>query len=151
MLRQVYILKDENILYNKNFGKSLSIEDFQKSVQEIANEANVADGTIYLYFKNKDDILISLFEEELGKIIKIMREELSKTDDPVEKLRIFAKRHLNMILDNRNLAEVIQVELRQSSKFMREYVNKVFLEYLNLVSGVIREGQDTGIFRNLFR
>ena len=76
-----------------------------------------------------------------------MREELNKIDDPKEKLRIFAFRHLNLILDNRNLAEVIQVELRQSAKFMREYVNRVFLEYLNLVSAVIREGQEKGIFR----
>ena len=120
---------------------------YNTRISEIANEANVADGTIYLYFKNKDDILISLFEEELGKIITVMREELSKTDDPVEKLRIFAKRHLNMILDNRNLAEVIQVELRQSSKFMREYVNKPFVEYINLVKAVIGEGQERGVFR----
>ena len=120
---------------------------YNTRISEIANEANVADGTIYLYFKNKDDILISLFEEELGKIITVMREELSKTNDPVEKLRFFAKRHLNMILDNRHLAEVIQVELRQSSKFMREYVNKPFAEYINLVKGVIGEGQERGVFR----
>ncbi len=120
---------------------------YNTRISEIAQQANVADGTIYLYFKNKDDILISLFEEEFGKICKIMREELNKIDDPKEKLRIFAFRHLNLILDNRNLAEVIQVELRQSAKFMREYVNKVFLEYLNLVSAVIREGQEKGIFR----
>ena len=120
---------------------------YNTRISEIANEANVADGTIYLYFKNKDDILISLFEEELGKIITVMRKELGETDDPVEKLRIFATKHLNMILDNRNLAEVIQVELRQSSKFMREYVNKPFMEYINLVRAVIVEGQETGIFR----
>jgi len=120
---------------------------YNTRISEIAHEANIADGTIYLYFKNKDDILISLFEEEFGKICKLMRAELNNTDDPVEKLRIFALRHLNMILDNRYLAEVIQVELRQSAKFMREYVNKVFLEYLNLISAVIREGQEMGIFR----
>lgn len=121
---------------------------YNTRISEIAKEANVADGTIYLYFKNKDDILISLFEEEIGKISKIMREELAKTDDPVEKLRIFASRHLNMILKNRNLAEVIQVELRQSAKFMRKYVNKIFMEYINLVRAVITEGQEKGIFRN---
>jgi len=82
---------------------------YNARISEISHEANVADGTIYLYFKNKDDILISLFEEEFGKICEIMSEELNKTIDPVEKLRIFALRHLNMILDNRDLAEVIQV------------------------------------------
>ena len=120
---------------------------YNTRISEIAREADVADGTIYLYFKNKDDILISLFEEEIGKICRIMQEELSKTDDPMEKLRIFASRHLNLILKNRNLAEVLQVELRQSAKFMRKYVNKTFMDYINLARGIIIEGQNRGIFR----
>jgi len=120
---------------------------YNTRISEIAHEAKVADGTIYLYFKNKDDILISLFEEEFGNICKMVQKELNKTSDPAEKLRIFALRYLNLILDNRNLAEVIQVELRQSSKFMREYVNKIFMEYLNLVSTIIKEGQEKGVFR----
>src|SRR4030043_729107 len=121
---------------------------YNTRISEIAKEANVADGTIYLYFKNKDDLLISLFEEEVGKICQSMREEMNKTNDLVEKLRIFALSHLNRILKNRELAEVIQVELRQSAKFMREYVNKGFIEYINLVREIIREGQEKGIFRN---
>ena len=121
---------------------------YNTRISEIAKEANVADGTIYLYFKNKDDLLISLFEEEIGKICQSMREEMNKTNDLVEKLRIFALNHLNRILKNRELAEVIQVELRQSAKFMREYVNKGFPEYINLVREIIREGQEKGVFRN---
>lgn len=121
---------------------------FNTRISEVAREANVADGTIYLYFKNKDDLLISLFEEEMGKMCRSMREEMNKTNDLTEKLRIFASSHLNMILKHRELAEVIQVELRQSAKFMREYVNKGFIEYINLVREVIREGQEKGVFRN---
>jgi len=120
---------------------------YNTRISEIAREANVADGTIYLYFKNKDDILISLFEEEIGKICDLIREELAKAKDPVEKLRIFASHHLNLILKNRELAEVMQVELRQSPKFMLEYVNKIFMEYVNLVKAIIIEGQEQGIFR----
>ena len=120
---------------------------YNTRIAEVAKEANVADGTIYLYFKNKDDLLICLFEEEVGKICRDMRAEMGKTKKPEEKLRIFASSHLNMILKNRELAEVIQVELRQSAKFMRGYVNKVFMEYINLVREVIKEGQQKGIFR----
>ncbi len=120
---------------------------YNTRISEIAREATVADGTIYLYFKNKDDILISLFEEEIGKICDLMRDELARAHDPVEKLRIFASHHLNLILKNRELAEVMQVELRQSPKFMREYVNKIFMEYINLVKAIIMEGQEQGIFR----
>jgi TetR/AcrR family transcriptional regulator, fatty acid metabolism regulator protein len=119
---------------------------YNSRVSEIAKEAQVADGTVYLYFKNKDDILISLFEEEMDKIIKNMKENMEKEENPVDKIRRFAQIHLGMVRDNRNLAEVIQVELRQSSKFMREYKNRKFIEYLNIISRIIQEGKDQGCF-----
>jgi TetR/AcrR family fatty acid metabolism transcriptional regulator len=106
----------------------------------------VADGTVYLYFKNKDDILISLFEEEMDRIIKNMRDEIDQEENPIDKIKRFARVHLNMVKGNKNLAEVIQVELRQSNKFMREYRNRRFIEYLNIISGIIREGQQSGHF-----
>ncbi|MDY6862154.1 MAG: TetR/AcrR family transcriptional regulator [Thermodesulfobacteriota bacterium] len=120
---------------------------YNSKISEIAKEADVADGTIYLYFKSKDDLLISLFEYEGEFIVANMKKEMSKVDDPIEKIRTFASSHLNMITRNRDLAIIIQVELRQSSKFMKEYVNKKFVEYLNLISYVIHEGQRKGIIR----
>jgi TetR/AcrR family fatty acid metabolism transcriptional regulator len=121
---------------------------YNSRVSEIAKEAQVADGTVYLYFKNKDDILIRLFEEEMDKIINAMREEVEKIPDPAERLRKFAFVHLNMVRENKYLAEVIQVELRQSSKFMHEYKNRKFIEYLNIISGIVKDGQRSGRFRN---
>ena len=120
---------------------------YNSRVSEIAKEAAVADGTIYLYFKNKDDILISVFETEMVKMISSMKSELSKTDDPVEKVKVFALQHLNMITINQEWAEVAQVELRQSSKFMREYVKDHYIDYLNLFAYIIREGQEKGLFK----
>jgi TetR/AcrR family fatty acid metabolism transcriptional regulator len=120
---------------------------YNSRVSEIAKEAQVADGTVYLYFKNKDDILIRLFEEEMDKIITNMKDEMERVADPSEKLRKFALIHLNMVRENKNLAEVIQVELRQSSKFMHEYKNRKFIEYLNIISGIVKDGQRTGHFR----
>lgn len=120
---------------------------YNSKVSEIAREAHVADGTIYLYFKNKDDILISLFEEELTRIIKDVRTAIDTVQDPREKLEKFFENHLVMIESDRPLAEVIQVELRQSNKFMREYKNKHFLAYLNIIGEIISEGQLKGIFR----
>jgi len=120
---------------------------YNSRVSEIAKEAVVADGTIYLYFKNKDDILISVFESEMRKMIDNMKRELSKCHDPIEKIRMFAFQHLNMITENQEWAEVAQVELRQSSKFMREYVKDHYIDYLNIFSTIIREGQEKGIFK----
>ena len=107
----------------------------------------MADGTIYLYFENKDDILISLFEEELSNVLDAINGELAKQSDPVRKLERFAEVHLNLVKDHQALSEIIQVEVRQSSKFMKEYKNEKFLEYLNIISAIIREGQQKGIFR----
>jgi TetR/AcrR family fatty acid metabolism transcriptional regulator len=125
-----------------------SVKGFYNSrVADIAKEANVADGTIYLYFKNKDDILISLFEEEFGEIVANMRQELDKEKDALQKIKRFAVLHLAIVSKQQQLAEVLGVEVRQSSKFMKEYINKPFIEYLNLIRSVVIEGQETGLIR----
>jgi TetR/AcrR family fatty acid metabolism transcriptional regulator len=120
---------------------------YNSRVSEIAREANVADGTIYLYFRNKDDLLISLFEEEFGRIVEDMRGKLGKEKDALQKIRRFAITHLSIVSKQQQLAEVLGVEVRQSSKFMKEYVNKTFIEYLNLIRSVIVEGQEKGLIR----
>ncbi len=120
---------------------------YNAKVSEIAREANVADGTIYLYFKNKDDILISVFEEKVDVIIRRMEAELGKVDDPLDKIRTFVEHHLRLVKENKHLSEVIQIELRQSNKFMRRYLPVKFLEYLDLIGKIIEEGKRRGVIR----
>ena len=121
---------------------------FSARISDIAKEAKVADGTIYLYFNNKYDILISIFEEEIGKIIVEVKNLIDQEDDPRKMLEIFAIQHMQMIRDKRNLAEVLQMELRLSNKFMREYRNTKFIEYVDIVSKIIHKGQEMKIFRD---
>ncbi|MBP1713626.1 MAG: transcriptional regulator, TetR family [Deltaproteobacteria bacterium] len=120
---------------------------YNSRVSEIAKEANVADGTIYLYFKNKDGILISLFEEEFGRIVENIRKELSRENNALDKIRRFAFAHLSIVSDTPHLAEVLGVEVRQSGKFMKEYINRPFMDYLNLVRSIFVEGQESGLIR----
>lgn len=120
---------------------------YQAKVSEIAKEADVADGTIYIYFQNKDHILISLFEEQMDRVISNMLESLKDLNDPVKKLEKFAFTHLKLIEENKNMAEIIQVEIRQSSKFMKEYKNEKFLQYLNVIEDIVKEGQAKGVFK----
>jgi TetR/AcrR family transcriptional regulator, fatty acid metabolism regulator protein len=120
---------------------------YQSKIAQIAKEAGVADGTIYIYFENKDDILISLFEEQMKVVLDNMTLQLTKIDDPAEKLEIFASTHLDLIEKNKDMAEIIQVELRQSGKFMKEYKNERFLEYLDIIGDIISDGQKRGLFR----
>lgn len=120
---------------------------YHAKVSEIAREAGVADGTIYLYFQNKDDILINLFEDEMKRIIDNMRGEIDAESDPLEKIRRFALAHLALVESNKDLAEIIQVEIRQSAKFMKEYRNEKFYEYLDLIGTIVAEGQTQGVIR----
>ena len=120
---------------------------YKAKISEIAREAEVADGTIYIYFENKDDILICLFEEQMKAVLDNMVIRISEEDDPVKKLEKFALAHLQLVEQNKNMAEIIQVEVRQSSKFMKEYRNEPFVQYLELIADIIRQGQKEGLFR----
>jgi len=120
---------------------------FNARISDIAKEAHVADGTIYLYFNNKYDILITLFEEEIGKIILQIKQMIEKETDPKKMIEIFALHHLKMMEEKKELAEVLQMELRQSNKFMREYRNTKFIEYVDIISNIIHKGQAMYVFR----
>lgn len=120
---------------------------FHARISDIAKEAQVADGTIYLYFNNKYDILLSLFEEEISKIIVQVKQAIDKESDPRKMLEIFALHHLTLLEKNEELAEVLQMELRQSNKFMKEYRNTKFIEYVDIISLIVHNGQGLGVFR----
>jgi TetR/AcrR family fatty acid metabolism transcriptional regulator len=117
---------------------------YQSRVSEIARDAGVADGTIYLYFKSKDDLLISLFESRMERVNQKMATALAEQDTPIGKLMALVRTHLGLVRDNPQLAEVLTIELRQSTKFMKEYANPRFGEFLKLVASVIAEGQERG-------
>jgi TetR/AcrR family fatty acid metabolism transcriptional regulator len=117
-------------------------------ISQIAKEAGVADGTIYLYFKNKDDILIRLFEEKLDDIISNLETALSKVEHPRDKFKVFIQQHLKTVEKNKNLAEVISIELRQSHKFMKEYHPGKFIAYLDILKSILSEGVQSGAFRS---
>jgi TetR/AcrR family fatty acid metabolism transcriptional regulator len=120
---------------------------YNSKVADVAHAAGVADGTIYLYFKNKDDLLISLFETKMEEILKRFRIILEQDISPPEKLTQFIHLHFKMIEEDKDLAEVFQVELRQSSKFLKDYHNQKFIDFLAILEQIIREGRDEGYFR----
>lgn len=121
---------------------------YNTKVSEIAAEAGVADGTIYLYFKNKDDLLISLFEDRMEWVIDRLQAELKVIPgDAVSKIQAFIQLHFALVIENRDLAEFITVELRQSAKFVKEYKNPKFADYLRILQGIIEDGQREGTLR----
>lgn len=120
---------------------------FNAKVADIAREAGIADGTVYLYFKSKDDILHSIFDRAMAEFIAEGKKELEPIADPFEKLRKIAQLHLERLGADRELAIVFQVELRGSTKFMQEFSAAGFGEYLDIIKRTIEEGQRSGKFR----
>jgi TetR/AcrR family fatty acid metabolism transcriptional regulator len=120
---------------------------YNANVSDVAREAGIADGTIYLYFKSKDDLLISLFETKMEEILMKFNNTLQPDISPQDKLIQFMRLHFQLIEEDQNLAEVFQVELRQSSKFLKDYHNQKFIDYLNIIGHIIKDGQNSGVFR----
>src|SRR5438874_2054417 len=120
---------------------------FNSKVADIGRAADVADGTVYLYFKSKDEILHSIFDQNMAEAIAAGRQLILDLKDPREKLRRIAKLHLERLGSDRDLAVVFQVELRGSTKFMEEFSAAGFAEYLSVIRSTIEEGQQAGVFR----
>ncbi|WP_080844500.1 TetR/AcrR family transcriptional regulator [Cytobacillus gottheilii] len=118
----------------------------QAQVSKIAKQAGVADGTIYLYFKNKEDILISLFQDKMGHFIERIEEQIAGKEQAVEKLLVMVESHFTMLSQDRHLAIVTQLELRQSNKELRLKINEVLKGYLSLVDKILFEGKENGEF-----
>jgi TetR/AcrR family fatty acid metabolism transcriptional regulator len=120
---------------------------FNAQVADVARAAGVAAGTVYLYFRGKDDLLISIFERTMKEAIAEGRESVEGKASPLERLREIAALHLGRLGRDRDLAIVFQVELRQSTKFMERFSATHLREYLGLIRDVIAEGQAKGLFR----
>jgi TetR/AcrR family fatty acid metabolism transcriptional regulator len=120
---------------------------FNAQVADVARTAGVAAGTVYLYFRGKDDLLISIFEKTMKEAIAAGRESIARHPDPLAQLRTIARLHLDRMSRDRDLAIVFQVELRQSTKFMERFSATHLREYLGIIRDVIARGQSMGVFR----
>ncbi|MCB9777787.1 MAG: TetR/AcrR family transcriptional regulator [Alphaproteobacteria bacterium] len=120
----------------------------QARVSDIARRAGVADGTIYLYFKNKEDLLLVIFEEKMEVLVDELRQALQGISDPLQRLRVYAENHFHAVQEHPALAQVLQVELRQSHRFIREYRPEKLWDYLGVFAELVREGQAAGAIRD---
>lgn len=121
---------------------------FNSKVSDIAGEAGIADGTVYLYFRSKDEVLHSVFDQAMKVFIDEGRKELALLDDPIDRLRKIAELHLERLGSDRDLAIVFQVELRGSIKFMQEFSAAGFADYLDIIRQTVEDGQRSGVFRS---
>ena len=120
---------------------------FNSKVADIASEAKIADGTVYLYFKSKEEILHSIFDRMMSEFISEGRKEVAEIEEADKKIKRIAELHLEKLGSDRDLAIVFQVQLRGSTKFMREFSATGFAQYLDIIKSAFEEGQKQGIFR----
>jgi TetR/AcrR family fatty acid metabolism transcriptional regulator len=120
---------------------------FGAQVADVARAAGIAAGTVYLYFRSKDEILTSIFDRTMKDAIASGQSTLADVDDPVERLRRIAHMHLSRLGRDRNLAVVFQVELRQTTKFMERFSKTGLRDYLSVIQRTIEEAQARGAFR----
>ena len=121
---------------------------FNSKVADIAGEAGIADGTVYLYFKSKEEVLHSIFDRAMSEFIEEGKREIELIATPEDRIRKIAKLHLEKLGSDRDMAVVFQVELRGSTKFMQEFSAAGFSEYLDIIRQTIEDGQNAGVFRN---
>ena len=120
---------------------------FNAKVSEIAKAAGVADGTIYLYFDGKEDVLVTIFREHTRHYLQSLERDLASVRRPEERIRVAIRHHLETLGRDKALAIVAQVELRHSLKFMSLFSQQEVADYLNILRKIVEHGQREGTFR----
>jgi TetR/AcrR family transcriptional regulator, fatty acid metabolism regulator protein len=120
---------------------------YETTIAQIAREAGVADGTIYLYFKNKDDILVQFFEFKTKQVFDRFQRILKKSDNALEKLIKLIRRHFKEFESDMNMAMVYQSETRRNSPLVKEQIRQMSKMYLDIVAEIVEQGQVEGCFR----
>jgi TetR/AcrR family fatty acid metabolism transcriptional regulator len=121
---------------------------YNSRVSDIAREAGIASGTIYLYFRTKDEILVTLFREKMAEWVAEARARIAGEPDAVAKIRRLVQLHFTVLENDPDLAEVVQVELRQGAKFFRGASAEEVSAYFELIRSVLEEGVATGQLRH---
>ena len=120
---------------------------YNSRVSDIAREAGIASGTIYLYFKTKDEILVTLFREKMAAFVAALRTAIAHERDPEAKIRRLVRLHFEVLEASPDMAEVVQVELRQGQKFFRGASAHEISAYFDLIGSILHEGVADGVFR----
>jgi TetR/AcrR family fatty acid metabolism transcriptional regulator len=121
---------------------------FRSTISNIAKEANVADGTIYTYFKNKEELLIKSFEYVLENILNEIIENIKEEKDIFGKIKVIIKKHLEFMYKNPDIANFLQIQLRQSKREIRNSIKNIMRKYYSIIGGILKEGIEQGRIRN---
>lgn len=91
------------------------------NISDVAEIAGVASGTVYLYFKNKDDLLLQAMQQMMDQNLKQIKKKLAQIPLAVDKLFMFFYYHVEVFSQHPSMARFLVVELRQSEEFFKRY------------------------------
>lgn len=118
------------------------------TVSRIAKTAGIGDGTVYLYFENKEDILKTLFHETIyNRFVPGMEAAIRHLQDAGLMLSEVVRGHFSFFGADPQLARVIQIESRQSTPSIREAMQPGIQRYFRLIESIVEWGQRQGLFR----
>lgn len=130
-----------------------AIEIFSKngfqnsSISEIARRANVAEGTIYQYFKNKEDLFFSIPIEKTKEFCKELDLHLEGITGVVNKIQKFVWYYLYFFKMNPEYCRTLMLEMRVSKNFIKTTTYDSFKKFTNKILEIIEEGQSEGVIR----
>lgn len=120
---------------------------YQSTISQIAKEAGVADGTIYLYFKNKDDILVQSFSYKIKQVFERFKKEVERGQTAKDKLINLIRHHLKVFQGDRDMAVIYQTETHQSKRLAEDQIKEMSKMYLDIISEIVEQGQQEGSIR----
>lgn len=119
---------------------------YNAKVEEVAREAGVAHGTVYLYFGSKEDLLISVFRENLRELIEYVGSEIQKEKDAEARLKRMIHLQIELIETNPELTELLLVEFPQTGKFLSSQAIDEVAAYINMIADILKQGMAEKIF-----
>jgi len=128
--------------------KELLLKDgFNKiSMRKIAKRVNVTATSIYLHFKNKDDLLLALIEESIQNLNKALMKAMNSSLDPIQQLEKLAEAYIQYALENPQEYEIIyMVRPEEMPKYPKVKFQEVRQTY-ELLSGIIQDGKEKELF-----
>lgn len=125
----------------------LDTKEFNRiTTAEIARSAEVTEGLIYKYFRNKKDLLYQVLMELFQQVVKRIESEISDSDSAHEKLRTFIRTSIASYAGSRVFAKIILLEVRNSPGFFASDAYTLVRHYSKMVAGILQEGVDGGEF-----
>jgi len=146
-LREADILKAaEHIFATKGYHNS--------AILDIAEEAQYAVGTIYLYFRNKQDLYLTLIERKTEELFTTIKEKVEKVNDPRAKIRVLVEEQLSYFEENEDFFRIYFSERGGLHWAIKDKISKSavdkFMKYLDYIAELITEGQREGVIKSQF-